>query len=599
MPEALYFSRSVTDNAPGREGAQFAPPEPLPEGWPLTLGQLCSAPEPLMSHPALQPVIAAVHRKWPELFPNMGALRNLPAPRWKASADSGRVVRLSAEGRVEGWFNVQPRSGCLQPGEPGPEAVGGLAAWRWVGVVQMAKPRHRWTAADIAAYAAAEPAQRTGAVPREHRLLGPWLRADHQQLQHQPLPPPPLAAYPPAWGHGKVALHVFKVANARKRLTLAATAAAEPAYKVGEGLRPPLWPADDEGGGAGPADEAGLSPPERAWVQHARAERDRTASQRASDAPWMHPAPARPSPDERAAARAARAHQAADLAAGPGMAPDGPSAPDPGSPSDQQPMGPAARPPEMDPMPGPRAQATAATAVWRRLWACPADNHVKVLGWRLLHAALPCNAYGASRRERIQPCCTASTCAAQGRRRSTDETYVHLFLQCPEVSRAVGWLRDLWQAIAGHRPPNDPAVLLGDMAARWPEYPATEPMQQLWTCLRLTLLYHIWRLRCQRRVGRSGAVEAVRATIATLRETMQQLFYRTARSVDMFDHLPARLMGGSIRQRDLGGFLGMWCHGGVLAMVMADPITGRPQLTVRLSDVHPIPAPGEELEDGP
>jgi hypothetical protein len=159
-------------------------------------------------------------------------------------------------------------------------------------------------------------------------------------------------------------------------------------------------------------------------------------------------------------------------------------------------------------------------------------------------------------------------------------------------------LRDLWLAIAGHRPPEDPAVLLGDMAERWPEYPATEPLQRLWTCLRLTLLYHIWRLRCQRRTGRSGASEAVKATITTVREAMQQVFYRTARTEDMFNYLPARLMAGGVSERDLGGFLEVWCHGGVLAVVMADPI-GRPHLLVRLSAEHPVAAPGDEEVAGP
>jgi hypothetical protein len=248
----------------------------------------------------------------------------------------------------------------------------------------------------------------------------------------------------------------------------------------------------------------------------------------------------------------------------------------------------------MDPMPGlSGSQATAASAASGRIWSCPAENRVKVHGWRLMHAAVPCNAYAASRRVDVQSCCQAACCAARGRRRALDETYMHLYLECPEVSKAAVWLRDLWHALTGTRPPEDPAVLLGDLAARWPDYPPTESLQQLWTCLRLTLLFHIWRLRCQRRVGAAGAVAVVRATIASLRDSMQQRFYRVARVEDLYDRLPARLVVGGVEAKDLGGFTSVWCHGGVLCTVAAEPVTGRPHLTVLLTEQHPVVAPQE------
>ena len=67
----------------------------------------------------------------------------------------------------------------------------------------------------------------------------------------------------------------------------------------------------------------------------------------------------------------------------------------------------------------------------------------------------------------------------------------HVWLR--PITGVVAWLTQVWGAIIGRpAPPNTAAVLLAGDHRAWPVAPELQP---LWTRLRLTFLWHLWRAR--------------------------------------------------------------------------------------------------------
>jgi len=214
-------------------------------------------------------------------------------------------------------------------------------------------------------------------------------------------------------------------------------------------------------------------------------------------------------------------------------------------------------------------------------------NHIRVFAYRLLHAALPVNALRACRYslQRCDAWCLQCT-SVPGQPRSL-ETYSHLFVQCPTYRPAVEWLARLWDAISGHRPPLVAAVLVADdPAAHWQHRPQGAK-HQLWTALRLTLLYHVWAASRTQHMEQRSAAAVVRAVIASIsREishqfTLQQLQHSC-------DSVPQRLL----RRLDPGGgtthFAAVWEDSG---LVRVSGPTSHPRIEVLLSVSFPVAAP--------
>lgn len=191
--------------------------------------------------------------------------------------------------------------------------------------------------------------------------------------------------------------------------------------------------------------------------------------------------------------------------------------------------------------------------------------------------------------------CGLDACAALPRGRRPFETYTHVFMDCPAARPVVDWLRQLWHAVAGALPPDDPAVLLWDCAELWLQYPGCKPRQMLWSFLRVTVLYHIWDTHQRRRLlqaADSTPAAVVRRCINSITSTMHHLFYRSSRHQHLIEHLPHALLSEEVLETALDTFVQLFCDGEALCSVYQLPGGDKRYLRVLLSDVHPVPVPG-------
>ena len=276
--------------------------------------------------------------------------------------------------------------------------------------------------------------------------------------------------------------------------------------------------------------------------------------------------------------------------------------------------GPAAAPP---PAPGPHppnagAEASPAatgerTRAWARLWACPAGNRAKVLGWRLAHARLPCGLYLAVKlgpapgRAVPRHICPAPTCAQQPGRNRARDSLSHAFLACPALAPARHWLAQLWAAISGGPPPptEDAALMLGDLPAAWSHHPARTEGEhagivRLWGALRLTFLFAAWCAHQADDAEERTAQAVVQTTVQELQRRMREQFYTSALPPEIVDALPARLLTADLQQAKLADFTSVWAHRGVLCSLVQPAGGGPPTLQLKLSMAQPVPAPGHD-----
>jgi hypothetical protein len=138
-------------------------------------------------------------------------------------------------------------------------------------------------------------------------------------------------------------------------------------------------------------------------------------------------------------------------------------------------------------------------------------------------------------------------------------------------------------------PPDDAMVLLGDHEPSWAAYPRSQPRQQLWTFLRLTVLHQIWGTRFKVLTPEQSTPAAViKRCICDIVDTMQRLFYRSARRQHLIEHLPLHLLSEAILDTSMEGFLRIWCDGDTLCSVVQSPVDGKPRLHVRLSEFSPV-----------
>jgi hypothetical protein len=230
------------------------------------------------------------------------------------------------------------------------------------------------------------------------------------------------------------------------------------------------------------------------------------------------------------------------------------------------------------------------SAFWRRVWRAPVSNHVRVFAFRLAHAALPCAAMAACMQSRPLAAAFCPHCPAPAPRgRRPLETYTHLFLECPLYRPALEWLADVWQAVAGQRPPLVPAVIVADDMRAWPAAP-TGALVALWTALRLTVLYCVWRARVARDALERTAGAVVRSAIATLRAEMRLQYNRGQLCDSLADDLPAELLARAPLPA-AWTFADVWAGTGLCRVDPSASAGGSHRLVVLLSAHHPVAAP--------
>jgi len=215
--------------------------------------------------------------------------------------------------------------------------------------------------------------------------------------------------------------------------------------------------------------------------------------------------------------------------------------------------------------------------VWTRLHESGATASQRHLGWRLLHAGLPVNAYSAhvQRRPPATGACIAAGCGCL-------ETLTHAFLDCVKIRDAVSWLLDVWEAISGSRPPRDARVILLDDDRVWS--PVVAP--RLWHLLRLTVLTAIWRARCSRIQYQSEVDgDLAQAAIAAAERDICMAINRDwarSRLLDAFEAGHARQSDFSGRDASLSadGFANTWGFNGVLCQVAAASSTALAAMSI-------------------
>ena len=579
LQEPIFGSPALRDAATGRP---IQPPSPLPDGLPLTLGQLQSAPPQVQQSPLMQAVRQALPERWRSaLLPDWPAQPALLTPTWALGPGSAWV--RDPGGSV---WSVLP-SGRLGPA--GHSIIGAAATTAGVPacVIQGRKPRLFWTLEERVLYDNAPHAEKAAAWPVEPQLLGAW-----EQLQ----------CFPSAHGHGTQSLVHFTVANTRSLATHRAALVHPDAPAVP--IPPAAWPPSGEAGGATAPTVARLQRLEAEW----EASRPQSGPARFSQLPprlptWLaatsggaggglsapngaglHPAPSQQQPPPQLPA--------------PGTEQAGPQQQQqpPLSPLQQQQQqqsqhgGPLQGPP---PAPAPNA----VTQCWSRLWECPASNRAKVLGWRLAHARLPCGLYLAAKQGRPgdqRHLCQHAPCRSLPARQRPRDSLSHVFLHCPAYQPARQWVHDVWVAVAGTAGPpiSSSPLMLGDYPPAWPAYPASPALKALWQALRLSFLLALWS--DSRAVGDRprSAVAVVQATIREVQRLIGVQFRTAAMPAEVLDNLPTRLLNAQFRPSPLSEFKATWAHRDVLCRVTEDAASA-PRLLLRLSPAHPVPVPAD------
>ena len=233
--------------------------------------------------------------------------------------------------------------------------------------------------------------------------------------------------------------------------------------------------------------------------------------------------------------------------------------------------------------------------VWRRLRDPALPRAHRVVAWRLLHGSLMVNALrmrvcaqGHPGFSSVQACCPV--CQAAGRPHQL-ETLTHVFMDCPGIAPALGWLLMVYAALTGDVAPRDPLILLADADWRWlPAYPV------LWRRLRVLFLGCVWAARSAGSDGGPlGVVEAVVASMArgVRRDWLRVVSDVRAEAVGVVPTVWFRGRSPALSEaafRRLWPDVGGWFH--AEAGVRAVLVRLSPTWPVQVPVFGPAPAPG-------
>lgn len=554
--EPLYCSSRILQ----ANGEPFpAPTHTVSANWPFTLGQLASAADTQLADPQLQALCARLPE---EMQQAMQAARSNPElleeedDWWCGENTAGTLlVKYSdpASNQVY-FFDVLP-CGALHL-LPADISVVLHGSWSPACVLEVPKPKYRWSPNERASYDMAPLEVRDSHWPLEQRLLGAWDK---------------IFIYPPAWGHGGVPLQLYTTKAARLRLTALAAVSAvshhDPAYRVGRALRPRLWADPDH------PSASNLQSIEQRWQD---AVRNNARSDNIGAPPaWTLPRSA--SQQHARPARGTRVHASQQVAA---AAPPLPPPQQTHHPPQQAPVAAAAD-----------AIVNTYTAYWKRLWAAPVSNRVRVFAYRLAHASLPCAAMSAymnnwNVQDAFCPLCTV----AGGARRRPLETYSHLFMECLTYRPAVEWLLDFWVAVANKRPPLSAAVIIADDTSAWADAP-TGHLAALWMAVRLTVLHSIWAAKISNDREEQSAAAVVRKAIFSLRAEIRLQFNRGALQTSLSGSIPRELLRMHTPISNDRYFVEVWAHSGLCRVDPPSEPDGGSCLVLLLTEAHPVAAP--------
>ena len=147
----------------------------------------------------------------------------------------------------------------------------------------------------------------------------------------------------------------------------------------------------------------------------------------------------------------------------------------------------------------------------------------------------------------------------------------------------------LWQRVMGLDavPELSAEALVADCDPAW-QFPGDDAAQDLWTTLRLALLYAIWVARCRSQHDSSVRVEPaniVATTVAMVKHVIRLDWTTTTLDVRRSTSVCSTWFRGRRPPAlTVDGFRGRWCRGGLMAEV-----TEQGELRVILSVNAPVP----------
>ena len=449
-----------------------------------------------------------------------------PACQWECNQDESLVRSRSTDSTPAQLYRVHQDGGLGDP------------------VTELQQARQTWQpclVVDIKQHTT----QHTASCQPKLYLQGPWAK---------------VTVDPRSWGHGSRSIAQFTVKHATARAVQLQAKAKIRGYSIGAAVRPPVWDIQElEQRWVARCEARGSAFPSPPTSQSSQ-QSDHSSQRSTAWASWMEPSPARPSPQERATARAEQSQQErrhtlqaqhlddiTDIAA-----------------------------------PQPSHDTAQRKRVWADLHGPMVQRKTRGFGHKLYHAKLPCGAlcvHNISTAHSTDAHCTHDGCTA------CTETLTHLFLECPAVMPVITWLCDTWEAISGERPPANAAVILGDNHSGWS--PGGQRERALWTVLRLTTLQLVWARRCRRNFEQElfSAAGVVAMVVYTVRDQMLCEWRRVKEDVtDMAGVCKTWYRGRSpiLTERE---FERRWCLGGVLGQVRDG------ELVLKLCRSHPVASP--------
>jgi hypothetical protein len=239
-----------------------------------------------------------------------------------------------------------------------------------------------------------------------------------------------------------------------------------------------------------------------------------------------------------------------------------------------------------------RAAPPAWAAVWSALHHRRIPRDHRETAWRLLHAALQCNAL-----PRGQPAsdaaCPRAACAGQ------PANLTHIFGTCSLASPVVAWFCAVWAVLEpGNQPPATFSVIAAGDTAPWRPHNT-----ELWTRLRLRLLHELWRSASTLAHSPDIPPSAVTARVVTgARADMRMDWLRASMPAHVLaDCCGTWMTGAGAGQTPAAArarFAEVWCSGGHLCV--APPVGASSSTTpdIRWSPTTPVPYPGRP-PDGP
>jgi len=164
------------------------------------------------------------------------------------------------------------------------------------------------------------------------------------------------------------------------------------------------------------------------------------------------------------------------------------------------------------------------------------------------------------------------------------QTLSHVLLECPVAAQVWEWFVGKWRQLApdsGVAASNPRVLLLDELAAEQ----VAQGMRPLWTHLRLLLLESLWCGRGDVARGKAAlsAAGIKQRFVAVLRQQVENDWQRTMHDIRWNAGVPASWFRGRSPELELADFKQLWCVGGKIAAVTADPQTGAAVMEFRMT----------------